>query len=335
MKSPLLITMLSGMALLAIVWFAENDTLPATDASRVQKTPVAPSNTVPEANTFTSSTSESQQAVADHQHAVTAHAVADQAKPEAPETAADHAQNNPPLSAMLEQANQELAFEEGVSQRNLMILKDLASRLKEATSIEATLINPHTREWPASMRELLSRLATAQQAEASLQDEWKERAGQDPQSFGEALLTQQQQILGPELFKQLYAEDTMIVDEAGLSAHFVSKEDAPSLQSDAHQRTLALLDQWRQEKLNEDALRTALSETLSQEEIDQLTDTGIHETAWLDQVAAFLEEYRYIEQSGIVGDDEQQLRQELIEKHFQAENRVIVNQFLFGKPLSP
>jgi len=234
------------------------------------------------------------------------------------------------VQSLLEQASEELLFEQGASAHNLMILKDLATRLNDAQAIETTVLQQMTEDWPEEVRDMLSRLTKAQQAEVAFQQNLLKSAGENPQDFRAAFLQQQLQILGPELYKQLHAEDPMQIDEAGLSAHFVSANEAPSIKSEAHQHKLTLLKQWQEDELSETDLRAALSDSLDPEEINQLIDTGSHEAAWLSRLDDFLHEYRCIEQSGIVGDDELQLRRELIEKHFQVENREIVNQFLFG-----
>ena len=233
-------------------------------------------------------------------------------------------------NALLEQARQELQLEAGLSAFNLMLLKDLAIRFNELQSMDQAFLQNAAAEWPAALRDTLHRLSIALQAETELRKTWQESANQNPEGFREAWLTQQSQILGPELYGKLYAEDEMLVDDAGLSAHFASEADAPHLESKAHQEKLKLLAQWRQDKLSETELKAALADSLSPDEINQLIDTGLHEAAWLNQLDTFLDEYHYIEQSGIIGEDEAFMRKELIEKHFPAENRAIVNQFLFG-----
>ena len=238
-------------------------------------------------------------------------------------------------NALLQQASQELQLEAGLSAFNLMLLKDLATRLNELPSADQALLQNSTAEWPAALRDTLYRLSAALQAETELQKTWQESASQNPEGFREAWLTQQNQILGPELYGKLYAEDEMLVDDAGLSAHYISEADAPLLESKVHQEKRKLLAQWRQEKLSEAELTEALADSLSAEEINQLIDTGLHEVAWLDQLDTFLDEYHYIEQSGIIGEDELLMRKELIEKHFPPENRAIVNQFLFGTQAKP
>ena len=238
-------------------------------------------------------------------------------------------------NALLQQASQELQLEAGLSAFNLMLLKDLATRLNELPSADQALLQNNTAEWPAALRDTLYRLSSALQAETELRKSWQESASQNPEGFREAWLTQQNQILGPELYGKLYAEDEMLVDDAGLNAHYSSETDAPLLESKVHQEKRKLLAQWRQEKLSEAELTEALADSLSAEEINQLIDTGLHEVAWLDQLDTFLDEYHYIEQSGIIGEDELLMRKELIEKHFPPENRAIVNQFLFGTQEKP
>lgn len=231
---------------------------------------------------------------------------------------------------LMEQTLQELRLEEGLSAFNLMLLKDLAMRLNEDQSKDPKPLIATNTEWPDELIEALQRLSAALQAETAFQEAWQQQASQDPQTFREAFLSEQQQILGTELFQKIHSEDAITIDDAGLSAHFKSKEDNPELQSEAHQKKLKLLQQWHLNQLSEAELTRELAQSLSADEINQLIETGTHEAKWLTQIEAFLDEYRYIEQAGIIGEDERQMRRELIEKHFQQENREIANQFLFS-----
>lgn len=234
------------------------------------------------------------------------------------------------VGQLLEQTREELRLEEGLSAFNLMLLQDLAVRLNEHQSHNPSTLLAHNAEWPDEFRETLQRLNAALQAEAAFQEAWQQQASKDPHAYREAYLSQQKQILGDALFQKIHAEDTITIDDAGLSAHFTSKENNPELQSDAHQKKLQLLQQWHQNELSETELRQELTQSLSSEEINQLIETGSYEANWLTSVEAFLDEYRYIEQAGIIGEDERLMRQELIDKHFSPENRQIANQFLFS-----
>lgn len=232
------------------------------------------------------------------------------------------------FSEFLDQATAELAFDAGLSKHNLMVLQDLAIRIQDSNFQiqDERLWQSSNTDWPEALIHTLQRLTASLHAETALRQTWEKTASQNPEAFREALLSQQKTLLGAELFDKLYAEDTMQIDDAGLNAHFASPEDPVSA---AHQDKLKLLEKWHQNSLSEADLKHALADSLSNEEIEQLIDTGEQQQAWQNQIGKFLDEYRYIELSGISGEDEQQMRQELLEKHFPAENRLIVNQFLF------
>lgn len=339
MKSwPLLAAAVSILCL--GIWFSFSDRETATDQTRGEFEKPAELNSRNQAPNIKLRPEDASSSIpAPAGNPVTATLQSETEQPSAAERMqAQAAETDQPLqqaNALLAQASQELKFEAGLSAYNLMLLKDLATRLNELPSADQALLQSTTSEWPAPLRDTLSRLSAALLAETELQKTWQERAGQNPEGFREAWLAQQSQILGPDLYGKLYAEDKMLVDEAGLSGHYASEDEAPLLKAEAHQEKLKLLAQWRQDKLSETELKEALADSLSSEEINQLIDTGLNETAWLNQLDTFLEEYHYIEQSGIVGEDEAFMRKELLEKHFPPENRAIVNQFLFGAQAKP
>lgn len=232
------------------------------------------------------------------------------------------------LIELLEKSEEELHFEEGLSEYNLMILKDLAIRFNDFNA-QPDFSNLEGSDWPAEMLDALDRLSKAFEAESSFQQVWLEADNSNPEDYRKDFLKQQQEILGKALYERVYAEDLMLVDDSGLSANYPS-EETPSLKTEDHKQRLNVLEQWRQDKLSEAELKTALSDSLSSDEINQLIDTGLHEAQWLEKLDAFLDEYRYIEQSGIIGEDELNMRKELIQKHFTEEDRLIVHQFLFS-----
>lgn len=319
----------SSLLTLGVIWFAmtepytpsslkETQVSPATTSAEYLSKPSQSDNTAPEALLLIPALPKPTEVEA---------ATGDPKTPE----------NNLPseqTDELLEQTLQELRLEEGLSSFNLMLLKDLALRLNEHQLKNPNALLTRNTDWPDEFIDTLQRLSAALKAETAFQEAWQQRASQEPLAYREAYLSQQKQILGDDLFQKIHSEDAITVDEAGLSAYFTSKEDNPELQSEAHQKKLKLLQQWHQNQLSEAELRNELAQSLSTDEITQLIDTGTHEAHWLTQIEAFLDEYRYIEQSGIVGEDEQQMRQELIEKHFQPENREIANQFLFGAQTS-
>ena len=235
------------------------------------------------------------------------------------------------ITALMDDATQSLHSEAGLSKHNLMVLNELAIRVFDFSQSHAQTLPWHElkSDWPENLMDALHSMVLAQEAEMELFISRQEEIRKNPEGYRSALLDQQKQILGSELFKKLYEEDSIVISNEGLSGSYSSTEEKLDINSNAHQDRLKLLEKWQSKQLTEVALREALSESLSSQEINQLVDMNhLHEN-WLEQLGGFLSEYRYIEQSGIAGEDEALARKELIERHFGAENGFVVDQFLF------
>lgn len=239
-------------------------------------------------------------------------------------------------NVLIQDSIQSLGIKDGLSRHNVMILQDLATRLIDLKLEYGTDVpwQTFTLEWPSDLRSALQTLVAAKEAERELFSSWQKQIWQNPLGYREALLKQQEQILSPKLFEALFDEDRMVHDKDGLNANYSDTEDIKDIDSNLHQQRLKLLEQWQANQLSETELTEALSDSLSSQEIEQLVDMGTQHEQWLAQLGDFLNEYRYIEQSGISGEDEAQARQELIERHFTDENRQVVDQFLFGAQAS-
>lgn len=329
MKSKPLLLILLSMAVLALLALSMSDEKPETESDTVylkKDVSIGGSSETPSTHYVNEQIASNKTSELDSQ--IDSIPATKRALPINEEQVFDEVQSVQYAKELFEQSTEELNFEAGLSEHNLMILKDLAMRLNELKYQSNDSIVQGA-EWPAEMLDALDRLSKAFEAESSFQQAWLESGNTNQDDFQKTFLRQQNQILGKALYERLYAEDSMLVDDSGLSANYPS-EETPSLNTEDHKQRLNVLEQWRQDKLSEAELKMALSDSLSSDEINQLIDTGLHEAQWLEKLDGFLDEYRYIEQSGIIGEDELSMRKELIQKHFSEEDRLIVHQFLFS-----
>ncbi len=241
-------------------------------------------------------------------------------------------QRVPGLRSMADQ----LDAEQGLSDHNLMLLQELAQRMVDAQAGSASVaLSEISAIMPSpALAEALQRIVAAGQKEVALHAQWQGNIMQDVQGYQQALMALRSEVLGAELYSKLYAADLQQVSDDGFSAEVVEAQgearSTEASRSDAHARREALLAQWQAGEVSESVLREALLDDLSEQEVAHLIETGQHERDWLNRMGRFLEEYRYVEQAGLAGDDEQLMRQELIEKHFLPEDHHTVDQFLFG-----
>ncbi len=234
-------------------------------------------------------------------------------------------------SSVREQIYDSLHADEGLSGHNLMVLKDWSQRLSDSlTPAQLDVIWQEYDLLDPQLLAALQQLVGANRAEAELHEEWQGQQLQNVQAFEAELMEARRKQLSPELFAVLYrSEDSFIISEDGLQGYMPGPE-AVVESGDSENATEALVEKWHAGELSESEFRHALLESLPHDAVEQLIETRLHEQAWLDKLGSFLEEYRYVEYAGLSGEDEMQMRKELIQRHFSTEDQAVVEQFLFG-----
>lgn len=235
------------------------------------------------------------------------------------------------LSIMVDQ----LQVDDALSAHNLLLLRELGQRIAEVpVADEAELLSMIGAE--AASPELISalrQLAAASRAEQDLYKQWQGKILQAPHAYQQALTASRKTHLGEDLYTALYAADTIVASNDGFTADWAPKapeDNAPASNTEPANKKEELLRQWQRGESSEQDVREALLAEMSEQEVDDLFEIAQHEQDWLQRMGQFLDEYHYVEQAGLAGNDEQQLRQELIEKHFSPEDHATVNRFLFG-----
>ena len=256
-------------------------------------------------------------AIQDHEHSLSTHPARQD------ETRA--------LSAMVDQ----LQAGDGLSSQNLLLLRELGQRIAEVpVADEAELLSMIGAE--AASPELISALqqvVAASRAEQDLYKQWQGKILQAPHAYQQALRASRKTHLGEDLYAALYAADAIVASTDGFTADqtpMASDDNAPASDAEPENKKEKLLQQWQRGESSEQAVREALLADMSEQEVADLFEIAQHEQEWLQRMGQFLDEYHYVEQAGLAGSDEQQLRQELIEKHFAPEDHATVNRFLFG-----
>lgn len=190
-----------------------------------------------------------------------------------------------------------LRLEDGLSDFNLMVLKEvgLGGQAYQSSS-----------EWKSmseEMKETLRAFSKLSQIERQVFEDWRQGKLEDLISVSESLAQQRRVILGEHLFERLYAPDDIQVAEDGYSGEY--RQD--------------LLEVPSGEQNNE-----------PREKSTGLTESVNYEQQWQDKLNNFLNAYQYVERAGLEGDDEQQMRRELLAQYFEPDEFQSVNQFLFG-----
>lgn len=190
-----------------------------------------------------------------------------------------------------------LRLEDGLSDFNLLVLKEVGlGGLAYQSSLEWTSM-------PEEMKETLRAFSKLSQIERQVFEGWRQGKLEDLITVSESLAQQRRVILGEHLFERLYAPDDIEVAEDGYSGEY--RQD--------------LLEVPSGEQNNE-----------PREKSTGLTESVNYEQQWQDKLNNFLNAYQYVERAGLEGDDEQQMRRELLAQYFEPDEFQSVNQFLFG-----
>lgn len=191
-----------------------------------------------------------------------------------------------------------LEIEQGMSDHNLMLLREISSRL--ASNETQTL----PEGLPPAFQQTLSAMLKAELRDQELLQAWSKEGAGDITSLQKALSEQRKQILGASLYERLYSEDKLMVSQDGYSAEY-----APQTQNEGENS------------------ESTYSSTPTANAVT--TETHSYEIEWQRRLLLFLDEYQYVEQAGLTDEDERLMRSELLERHFEPEDFEIVNQFIF------
>ncbi|MDX1452737.1 MAG: hypothetical protein R3183_09285 [Oleiphilaceae bacterium] len=236
------------------------------------------------------------------------------------------------LQRILDTFHDVLQPEQAELGHNLMLVQELALRLSELVAPEefSTILPQLSEAVPESWLPALEKLVQTHAAEEALRQSWQGQILQNVAQYEQEALAQRKAIMGTELYEVFYAPEQMFVaSDDGMHGDLQEEPATPEMRELKAQQE-QWLQQWREQEIGEGELRDRLAASLSQEQIDQLIVMGQQEQAWLEQLGQFLDEYRYIEQAGLTGNDELAMRQELLERHFAAEDRAAAEHFLFG-----
>lgn len=192
----------------------------------------------------------------------------------------------------------DLEIEQGLSERNLMLLREISSRL--ASNETQTL----PENLPPAFQQTLSAMLNAELHDQELLQAWANGNVGDATTLQKTLSEHRKQILGASLYERLYSEDKLVVSLDGYSAEYAPQSQNADDKSDAIHGQTPTVDNLR-------------------------TETQSYELEWQRRLLLFLDEYQYVEQAGLTDEDERLMRSELLERHFEPEDFEIVNQFIF------
>lgn len=192
-----------------------------------------------------------------------------------------------------------LEIEQGMSDHNLMLLREISSRLasNETQALPEGL--------PPAFQQTLNAMLTSELRDQELLQEWANQNAGDATKLQKALSEHRKQILGASLYERLYSEDKLEVSQDGYSAEY-----APLAQN------------------TDGNTGSNLGKTPTVNNLR--TETHSYEIEWQRRLLLFLDEYQYVEQAGLTDEDERLMRSELLERHFEPEDFEIVNQFIFN-----
>jgi len=221
-------------------------------------------------------------------------------------------------------------------EKNVFLLQMFSQQLAEHISAsEFDFIESSLGELPEGWSDATRRMLEMYQAEQELLTQVNGKILQDPERFKQELLTKHKEMLGAELYHLISAEDSHLIPKnerllASDSNQSLAENTAVPTTSSLPNEQQQWIDQWRNQELSEDSLKALLGSKLEPEQVEHVIAMNENEQSWLTKIGDFLDEYRYIEQAGLQGSDEKQMRQELIERHFSEEDQAIAERFLFS-----